>query len=52
MRKLSPLVAEHVELAQIRKAMPKVVFSTTLESVVGNTGLATELRSADPGSRT
>src|ERR1700732_312947 len=33
----SPLVAEHVKFAQIWKALPKVVFSTTLESVVGNT---------------
>lgn len=36
----SPLVAEHVEFAQIWKALPKVVFSTKLESVVGNTRLA------------
>jgi dihydrofolate reductase len=36
----SPLVAEHVEFAQIWKALPKVVFSTTLQSVVGNTRLA------------
>jgi dihydrofolate reductase len=36
----SPLVAERVEFAQIWKALPKVVFSTTLESVVGNTRLA------------
>ena len=35
-----PLVAEHVEFAQTWKALPKVVFSTTLESVVGNTRLA------------
>jgi dihydrofolate reductase len=35
-----PLVAEHVEFAQIWKALPKVVFSTTLQSVVGNTRLA------------
>ena len=35
-----PLAAEHVEFAQIWKALPKVVFSTTLESVVGNTRLA------------
>jgi dihydrofolate reductase len=35
----SPLVAEEVEFAQIWKALPKVVFSTTLESVVGNTRL-------------
>lgn len=37
-----PLVAEHVKFAQIWKALPKVVFSTTLESVVGNTRLARE----------
>jgi dihydrofolate reductase len=36
----SPLVAEHVKFAQIWKALPKVVFSTTLQSVVGNTRLA------------
>ena len=36
----SPLVAEQVKFAQIWKALPKVVFSTTLESVVGNTRLA------------
>src|SRR5271169_5249740 len=36
-----PLAAEHAEFAQIWKALPKVVFSTTLESVVGNTRLAT-----------
>jgi dihydrofolate reductase len=36
----SPLPAEHVKFAQIWKALPKVVFSTTLESVVGNTRLA------------
>jgi len=36
----SPLAAEQVEFAQIWKALPKVVFSTTLESVVGNTRLA------------
>jgi dihydrofolate reductase len=36
----SPLAAEEVEFAQIWKALPKVVFSTTLESVVGNTRLA------------
>jgi dihydrofolate reductase len=35
-----PLAAEHVEFAQTWKALPKVVFSTTLESVVGNTRLA------------
>jgi dihydrofolate reductase len=37
-----PLAAEQVEFAQIWKALPKVVFSTTLESVVGNTRLATD----------
>ena len=37
----SPLLAEHVEFAQTWKALPKVVFSTTLQSVVGNTRLAT-----------
>jgi dihydrofolate reductase len=36
----SPLVTEHVKFAQTWKALPKVVFSTTLESVVGNTRLA------------
>lgn len=36
----SPLAAEQVEFAQTWKALPKVVFSTTLESVVGNTTLA------------
>ncbi len=36
----SPLAAEHVEFAQTWKALPKVVFSTTLQSVVGNTRLA------------
>ena len=37
----SPLAEEHVKFAQIWKALPKVVFSTTLESVVGsNTRLA------------
>jgi dihydrofolate reductase len=36
----SPLAAERVEFAQIWKALAKVVFSTTLESVVGNTTLA------------
>ncbi|HEY1690130.1 MAG TPA: dihydrofolate reductase family protein [Solirubrobacteraceae bacterium] len=34
------LSAEHLEFAEIWKALPKVVFSTTLESVVGNTRLA------------
>jgi dihydrofolate reductase len=32
--------AAYVEFARIWKALPKVVFSTTLESVVGNTRLA------------
>jgi dihydrofolate reductase len=36
----SPLAAEQVKFAQTWKALPKVVFSTTLESVVGNTRLA------------
>jgi len=36
----SSLPEEHVEFAQIWKALPKVVFSTTLESVVGNARLA------------
>ncbi len=36
----SPLLADHVKFAQIWKALPKVVFSTTLQSVVGNTRLA------------
>ena len=36
----SPLAAEHAKFAQIWKALPKVVFSSTLESVVGNTRLA------------
>jgi len=36
----SPLAAGQVEFAQIWKALPKVVFSTTLQSVVGNTRLA------------
>ncbi|HTC72268.1 MAG TPA: dihydrofolate reductase family protein [Solirubrobacteraceae bacterium] len=35
-----PLAAAQVEFAQIWKALPKVVFSTTLEGVVGNTRLA------------
>jgi dihydrofolate reductase len=38
----SPLAAEQVAFAQTWKALPKVVFSTTLESVVGNTRLATD----------
>ncbi|HTA32687.1 MAG TPA: dihydrofolate reductase family protein [Solirubrobacteraceae bacterium] len=37
-----PLAADQVEFAQIWKALPKVVFSTTLESVVGNTRLASD----------
>ena len=36
----SPLAADRVEFAQIWKVLPKVVFSTTLQSVVGNTRLA------------
>jgi dihydrofolate reductase len=36
----SPLAAEQVEFARTWKALPKVVFSTTLDSVVGNTRLA------------
>jgi dihydrofolate reductase len=36
----SPLAAAQVEFARTWKALPKVVFSTTLESVVGNTRLA------------
>jgi dihydrofolate reductase len=36
----NPLAAEQVEFAQIWKTLPKVVFSTTLESVVGHTRLA------------
>ena len=36
----SPLAADQVKFAQIWKALPKVVFSTTLQSVVGNTRLA------------
>ena len=35
-----PLAADQVEFAQTWKALPKVVFSTTLHSVVGNTRLA------------
>jgi dihydrofolate reductase len=37
-----PLAADQVEFAQTWKALPKVVFSTTLQSVVGNTRLATD----------
>ena len=36
----SGLSAEHVKFAQIWRALPKVVFSRTLQSVVGNTKLA------------
>jgi dihydrofolate reductase len=36
----SPLAADQVEFAQTWKALAKVVFSTTLQSVVGNTRLA------------
>ena len=35
----SELSADHLEFAQIWKALPKVVFSTTLERVVGNATL-------------
>jgi dihydrofolate reductase len=35
-----PLAADQVEFAQIWKVLPKMVFSTTLQSVVGNTRLA------------
>ena len=39
----SALPEEHLEFAQIWKALPKIVFSTTLESVAGsNTRLARE----------
>jgi dihydrofolate reductase len=38
----NPLAADQVKFAQIWKVLPKVVFSTTLESVVGNTRLATD----------
>ncbi len=38
----SPLAADQVKFAQIWKALPKLVFSTTLQSVVGNTRLARE----------
>jgi dihydrofolate reductase len=34
-----PLAADYVRFAQIWKALPKVVFSATLEGVVGNTRL-------------
>jgi dihydrofolate reductase len=36
----SPLAADQAEFAQTWKALSKVVFSTTLEGVVGNTRLA------------
>ena len=35
-----PLTPEHVEFARIWRAIPKVVFSTTLEQVEGNARLA------------
>jgi dihydrofolate reductase len=35
-----PLAADQVEFAQIWKALPKVVFSATLDSVLGNTTLS------------
>src|SRR5277367_338238 len=35
-----PLAAAQVEFAQVWKALPKVVFSTELEGVVGNSRLA------------
>src|SRR4030095_5735656 len=38
------LTADHVKFAQIWKALPKVVFSTTLETVVGNTKLVRDGR--------
>ena len=52
----SGCLAEHVEFAQIWKALPKVVFSRTLESVVGNTrlardGVGEEVSSAQGASR-
>ena len=37
-----PLDADEVEFARTWKALPKVVFSTTLQSVMGNTRLATD----------
>jgi dihydrofolate reductase len=37
-----PLDADEVEFARTWKALPKVVFSTTLQSVVGNTRLASD----------
>jgi dihydrofolate reductase len=38
----SPLADEQLRFARTWKALPKVVFSTTLESLVGNTRLATD----------
>ncbi len=38
----SPMPTDEVEFARTWKALPKVVFSTTLQSVVGNTRLATD----------
>jgi dihydrofolate reductase len=38
----SQLVPDHVKFAQIWQALPKIVFSTTLQSVVGNTTLASD----------
>ncbi len=35
-----PLAAEQIDFARTWKAVPKIVFSTTLESVVGNARLA------------
>jgi dihydrofolate reductase len=37
-----PLAADQLEFARLWKALPKIVFSTTLESVVGNTRLAVD----------
>ena len=37
-----PLAADHVRFAKIWKALPKVVFSTTLDGVVGNSRLASD----------
>jgi dihydrofolate reductase len=42
-RRRDPSAAEHeLEFARIWKALPKVVFSTTLEKVEGNATLATD----------
>ncbi len=38
----SELPDEHVDFARLWKALPKIVFSTTLDSVVGNARLASE----------